>query len=163
MQSKILTEKNLKKTCFLQGKILRKAFFLLQEQMKNTNVVLDTELIITSRVNYSLGSGPMQTQAYTVWLQTFCGIHTNHLPDEIQITGIWEWIDGFQGISWFSSNALSWYSFKLIMPLMTLATFWWLCCFTQKFQNWIKTLWCLLRLILSNTNYWHMICGKTEN
>ena len=59
MQSKILTEKNLKKTCFLQGKILRKAFFLLQEQMKNTNVVLDTELIITSRVNYSLGSGPM--------------------------------------------------------------------------------------------------------
>lgn len=97
-----------------------------------------------------------QTQAYTVWLQTFCGIHTNHLPDEIQITGIWEWINGFQGISWFSSNALSWYSFKLIMPLMTLATFWWLCCFTQKFQNWIKTLWCLLRLILSNTNYWHM-------
>lgn len=80
----------------------------------------------------------------------------NHLPDTIQITGRWEWIDGFQGMSWFSSNALSWYSFKLIMPLMTLATFWWLCCFTQKFQNWIKTLWCLLRLILSNTNYWHM-------
>lgn len=59
IQSKILTEKKIKKTFFLARKNSQKAFFLLQDHMKNTNVVLDTELVITSRGNYSLGSGPV--------------------------------------------------------------------------------------------------------
>lgn len=65
--------------------------------MKTINVVLGTELAITSRINHSLGSGPVLYSVMHTQHDSKSSLEymLNYLPDKIKITGRLEGINGF--------------------------------------------------------------------